>query len=456
MACMDDVPLCILQCIMMFLLPDVGDVVRASAVSRRLREAWMGMEAYELDASTIPDHHLLDLDSTFAAIVDRVVFNHSGPGIKSMSLAHTRYDTDGDRRVTAWLDRLASREHHRLERLDVNIGAALHTPASLFRCETLVELRLVVHAAARGLRLDVDGAVHLPQLRRLCLEHAGFRSSTQFQNLIDGCPLLELLHLRFTAVARREDTVGIEIRSPSVRRVVLEGCGGYGMVPFEVSAPNVEELVLSGRNMVAVEKGGVRRLSARKVSLLMDDKLWWYNVFAPFHHFTAFLNVGTNMSRIMAGFHGVLELAISGWCIEYLSKIVDSMNLPDWGIEVLRVEGMWPNQGQAGVVLHLLRSSPCLRNLFITNELEHPREISIDENREQYPATPEFLFDAVPGRLTHLRRFFMFNFSGNRNEISIIKFVLGSSFISINPDQFGVTDYLGNDWSSTQLILASL
>jgi hypothetical protein len=88
--------------------------------------------------------------------------------------------------------------------------------------------------------------------------------------------------------------------------------------------------------------------------------------------------------------------------------------------------------------------------------LEHPREISIDENREQYPATPEFLFDAVPGRLTHLRRFFMFNFSGNRNEISIIKFVLGSSSISINPDQFGVTDYLGNDWSSTQLILASL
>lgn len=57
--------------------------------------------------------------------------------------------------------------------------------------------------------------------------------------------------------------------------------------------------------------------------------------------------------------------------MQYLSKIVDSMNLPDWGIEVLRVEGMWPNQGQAGVVLHFLRSSPCLRNLFITNEVAH-------------------------------------------------------------------------------------
>ncbi|KAF0931471.1 hypothetical protein E2562_004594 [Oryza meyeriana var. granulata] len=334
------------------------DAVRTSAVS-------MGMDAYHLDASTIPAAHPVNRDSTFAALVDSVVFNHSGPGIKFMSLTHTRYDPDGgDRRVTAWLDRLASRDHHLLERLDVNIGAAVHKSPSLFRSTTLVDLRLVIHAAARGLD---DGAVHLPLLRRLCLEHTGFRSSTHFQKLVDGCPLLEMLHLRYTVIARREDTaVGIEIRSPALRRVVLEGCVGYGMVPLEVSAPNVEEFVLSGRNVVAVENAGIRRLVARKVSLLMDDKTCFYHMFAPF------LNVGTNMARIMSGFHGVVELAISGWCIEYLSRIVDSINLPDqWEIEVLRVEGMWPNQGQAGIVMHLLRSSPWLRSLFITNEVGH-------------------------------------------------------------------------------------
>uniref|UniRef100_J3MI09 F-box/LRR-repeat protein 15/At3g58940/PEG3-like LRR domain-containing protein n=1 Tax=Oryza brachyantha TaxID=4533 RepID=J3MI09_ORYBR len=408
------------------------------------------MEAYDLDASSIP-HHLVDRDAAFAAHVDRVVFNHSGPGIKFMSLKHTRYDTDGDRRVTAWLDRLASRDHHLLERLDVSIGAAMYTPPSLFRCTTLVDLRLDLHAAVRGLD---DGAVHLPVLRRLSLEHTGFNSSTHFQNLIDGCPLLEMLHLRFTALAHREDTAGIVIGSPSLRRVVLEGCGGYGTVPFEVTAPNVDEFVFSGRNVVALESGGVRRLAARKVSLLMDDKTWFYHMFASFQ-VMPFFNVGSNMSRIMSGFQGVVELAISGWCIEYLSRIVDCIELPELGIQTLRVEGMWPNEGQAGIVLHLLRSSPCLRSLFITNELDHPMDISIDVHREQYPKTPEFLFDDMPGRLSHLRRFFMFNFTGNHNEISIINFVLSSSCISIDPDQFGVTDVLGNDWSSTQLILAS-
>uniref|UniRef100_A0A0D9WUL3 F-box domain-containing protein n=1 Tax=Leersia perrieri TaxID=77586 RepID=A0A0D9WUL3_9ORYZ len=440
MASLDDLPVCILQCIVM-LLP-LLDAVRISTLSRRLRAAWMGMDTYQLDASVIPDH-VAYRNAAFGSLVDDVVFNHSGPGIKFISLANTRYGFDGDQRVTAWLNRLASPDHHRLETLDVDIGAVVHTPASLFRCETLVDLRLMVHGNARGL-----GAVHLPALRRLCLEHVVF-SSTSFQNLMDGCQSsLEMLHLIHCVVADREDDAGsINIRGEALRRVVFNGITGYGMVPFEVSAPNVDEFVFSGRNMVIAENGGVRRLVARKLSLLMDDKVWLYRMFAPLY----FLSVGTNMARIISGFHGLLELVISGWSIEYLSRIVHNVNLPEWGIEVLRVEGMWPNQGQAGIVLRLLRSSPCLKDLYITNELDHPELISTDANREDYPETPQFLFEAVPGRLSHLKFFLMRNFTGDLNEMSIVHFVRGSSFISSidHPDDFRVMDVFGHNWINT-------
>uniref|UniRef100_A0A0D9WPB8 Uncharacterized protein n=1 Tax=Leersia perrieri TaxID=77586 RepID=A0A0D9WPB8_9ORYZ len=216
----------------------------------------------------------------------------------------------------------------------------------------------MVHGNARG--LDA-GAVHLPALWRLCLEHAAF-SSTSFQNLMDGCQSsLELLHLIHCVVVDREDDAGsINIRGEALRRVVFDGSAGYGLVPFEVSAPNVDEFVFSGRNMVIVENGGLRRLVARKVSLLMDDQVRLYRMFAPLY----FLSVGTNMARIISGFHGLLELAIS-----------------------------------------------------------------------------------VPGRLSRLRFFLMRNFTGDLNELSIVNFVRGSSYLSSidHPDDFRVIDVFGHN-----------
>lgn len=55
--------------------------------------------------------------------------------------------------------------------------------------------------------------------------------------------------------------------------------------------------------------------------------------------------------------------------MQYLSRIVDSINLPVWKLEILTIMGMWPNQGHAGIVLHLVQRSPRLHELFITNEV---------------------------------------------------------------------------------------
>lgn len=146
MASIDDLPACILHYILVLL--SLRDAARTSVLSSKWRNLWKQLESYELDGSCIPDR-LNDSKAKFRGLAERVIFSHSGPGIKSLKLSHSRYvdGFDSELKVTGWLYHLAS-GHHRLERLDVDVGTALHVPPSLFRCATLVDLRMVLRSVA--------------------------------------------------------------------------------------------------------------------------------------------------------------------------------------------------------------------------------------------------------------------------------------------------------------------
>uniref|UniRef100_A0A0D9WUL4 Uncharacterized protein n=1 Tax=Leersia perrieri TaxID=77586 RepID=A0A0D9WUL4_9ORYZ len=68
---------------------------------------------------------------------------------------------------------------------------------------------------------------------------------------------------------------------------------------------------------------------------------------------------------------------------------------------------------------------------------------------------PQLLFEAVPGRLSHLRLFLMRNLTGNLGELSVIDFVRESSFLSSidHPDDFCVIDVFGHSWINTSSFL---
>ncbi|WOL15109.1 hypothetical protein Cni_G23890 [Canna indica] len=345
----NDLPEVIL-CLILSLLPLQQQVV-ASLVCRSWRYLWLQSPDWRLMSSTFP--RVKNKRQKFEELVDKVIF-FSGRHIRSMKLVHTTYDPSSTR-ASLWIQHLVGQG---IVRLDVNLCNPIPPPLSLFRSETLTELRLGMNNE----HIRLPPTVLLPKLRFLSLHRAQFSSAIVFQNLINGCPVLVVLELR------QSDITGPEIKEISIPQTTLRVINidnGYvfRQTKLRVSTANLIEFYCSGINVMGNMHDFESQTSPLVASFDPEEYLFIYHESRRQGFSTTY---GIKMSSMLASFHNTKHLFLNDWSIEYLTNIPTPIKFPPFRrLESLTVS-MWPNSGHIHVIALSVLFSPVLNRLRVT------------------------------------------------------------------------------------------
>ncbi|ONK65524.1 uncharacterized protein A4U43_C07F37990 [Asparagus officinalis] len=286
------------------LLP-VTSAAKCAAVTKKWLELWRSIPDWTLDYNLFPN--VENKNKKFRSFVDKVVYMHQGPGIKSMKIhyvQHDQYDLISLHHTERWIRHLVQKN---IVRLDINIHNQAQLPFSLFTCGTITELRLGILFK----ELPLKGEVLLPNLKILYLEQIKFSSQIQFERLMNGCLVLEDLHMKGCSFFA-PDFNHLTFSHPNIKSLNLERCGGIGALKIYIWLPSLSEFRFNGAGLVDQE--GVIDLSSVSTAVLdLDDILYTYRCRMSNGIMTS---CGSNMSRILATVCHARKLTLSDWCLE--------------------------------------------------------------------------------------------------------------------------------------------
>ncbi|CAL9764109.1 unnamed protein product [Musa acuminata subsp. burmannicoides] len=352
------------------------DRVTTSLVCRAWRRLWLSSSNWRLELQDF--RGVSNKKQKFEELVDRVIFFPDRPHIHHLKLVHTDYNRSSQK-ASLWIESLLNQQ---ILHLDLSIMDPIPLPLSLFRCDTLVELRLCLHCDFISLP---PNAVLLPRLKVLSLQKARFIGDS-LESLINGCTILVTLKLRECVVVGPE-FLDITIPQTTLQEVILDKCHFLLDTKLHMSTVNLTTFRYKGLNL----GDSMHYLNVQtSVEMVQLEPVEFHNVYSYSRRLGFSGTYGQNMSRTLASFCNTKHMILSDWCIEYLTNVPNAMRFPPFmRLESLRLS-MWPNGGHVYVTTYLVLFSPLLRFLSLRISKAH-REGMADDDRLDYPHPPDLL-----------------------------------------------------------------
>ncbi|EOA18354.1 hypothetical protein CARUB_v10006874mg, partial [Capsella rubella] len=180
------------------------DVVNTMFLSKRWRSIWKMVPSLE---------YIESKDSERASVwwfLDKSLQQHKAPILESFSIVlDERCPIDAD--INKWIANAVYRRVRMLKLILKWSAAPIGLPASLYTCETLVELYL-----SREILLDVPSSVCLTSLRKLELSEVVYKDAVSHVRLLSSCPVLENFYVRRI---RNDNVTNFIVEVPSLKKL---------------------------------------------------------------------------------------------------------------------------------------------------------------------------------------------------------------------------------------------
>lgn len=237
------------------------DVVIASSTCRKWREAWRNhLRTLSFNSSDWPVYHDLTTSRLEILITQTIFQTH---GLQCLSIIMDDVDEFSAAPVIAWL--MYTRET--LRQLYYNV----RTTPSINILEKCGRQKLEVLTLAHNTITGVEPCYQrFPCLRSLSLSSISI-SALDLSLFITACPKIEFLTLISLDIAMSDAQATMELSSPSLRDVCVEG---ISMEKFILEADSLEKLQLKDCTLEIFElvgKGTLRLLKIDDVSVIHLD-----------------------------------------------------------------------------------------------------------------------------------------------------------------------------------------
>ncbi|XP_073273343.1 F-box/FBD/LRR-repeat protein At5g56420-like [Primulina huaijiensis] len=232
--------------------------VKTSILARRWRFLWTRVVNLEFE------HENSDSESeeemSFSDFVDRVFLQHNAPSINSFSFSSGADSKNC--KLDSWISEAIDRN---VQVMDLD-NYLLRLPECLFKCDTLVDLRL-----HNCLLCDANLTVSLPKVKKLFLDSVMYDDYESLPKLISGCLLLEDLNIHRMMYGSK-DMVYLYVSSPVLRRLALnfEGCD-YAKHIVELDTPQLQYLKVVDSISIDIYTPKLSSLVQAEVCLCKDS-----------------------------------------------------------------------------------------------------------------------------------------------------------------------------------------
>lgn len=291
----------VILCFIISLL-SLKEQARSSVVCRAWRNLWLSSLNWRLELSNFPRVRHKKLK--FEDLVDRVIHFPGRSGIHHMRLVHSAYDATSQK-AKLWVEGLLSQG---ILSLDLNIMDPIPPPLSLYRSETLVELRLCLNHE----HIRLPPTVSLPRLKIFAMRKALFVGTDSFQSLVNGCAVLATLDMRECAIIGVQAS-DVTIPQASLKEVMLENCHLFHETRLHVLSMGLRVFSYRGLNMAGQKHDFNMQLAVESAALESDE---FHCLYTQARNEGRGENYGENLSGILAAFCNSRRLVLSDWCIE--------------------------------------------------------------------------------------------------------------------------------------------
>lgn len=339
------------------------DVVRTTILSKRWKDLCSNLPClnfFELDTESVDSRNF----------INRALLLWKGTQIQRLKFTlgesfHESLYGDLDlwvrfakeRKVEELYIQLPYEKHMHLCYGDDQLPKPKCLPQCVYSCSSLTKLTLV------GCNLRIGGSVHWHQLKSLKLHGYGFThkfgfTETPINQLISSCPQLEILELRVFGSHRR-----LSFQSTSLKMLSIYTSDYFYASVLIISAPNLEELVISGAPYDKCLLTDVS--SVTRVTLDLVEK--WAQV-----HF-----LGETLRQILPTLHHVEAVTLSACCYKLLPVIAAkySFSVPLMDVKFLRSSSgpIKPTE-----ILAVLEIFPRLERLVIDWKLDADEAVLVE------------------------------------------------------------------------------
>ncbi|EFH46990.1 hypothetical protein ARALYDRAFT_916268 [Arabidopsis lyrata subsp. lyrata] len=293
--------------------------------------------------------------------LEKSLQQHKAPILESLSIKlDQRCPIDAD--VKKWIANAVDRRVRMLNLILMWSAAPIDLPASLYTCETLVELNL-----CREILLDVPSSVCLTSLKKLYLSGLMYKDEVSAVRLLSSCPVLEQLSV---SRSRNDNVTNFIVEVPSLKNLLYSkersdiGDTGGSLV---IDCPALKDLFIldssggscSSRNMPCLDR-------------VLISTVWYPDekFLIPFSSITclklcmthAMVDVSAPRTFV---FYFVITLAHL-LMLMYTSQVDCCSAVYFPRLTVLNI--IWPlDTDWMEPLLLLLKNSPILKNILITN-----------------------------------------------------------------------------------------
>ncbi|VFQ60286.1 unnamed protein product [Cuscuta campestris] len=315
------------------------DVVKTSALSKRWRYVWTSVPTLDFVS-----YSLSYIEHEYVAWVYWNLLRYQSTNVETLRI-HFFYRTCFAKDVDTWIWFATERN---VRDLGLRLGSGEYSlPQSLYSYSSLTNLSL------SSCQVAPKGGIGWESLRSLSMDGVKLDEDT-IAKLFLGCPRLEFLNFRnFLGKSR------LDIRSDSLRELVIEKVDLPMSTTLEISAPKLQCLHIAGMWLEQVRLTDVPSLQKAKLKLIAETH-------------------GLNNIKLLESMHNVTKLELGLWEFQaiLLSEVKPStpMSPP---FTCLKISKFNAKRDMFGIIA-LLRCLPNLETL-IVNDIEqcyypHSRE----------------------------------------------------------------------------------
>ncbi|CAK8569933.1 unnamed protein product [Lathyrus sativus] len=357
----------------------IREAVRTSVLSKIWRNNWHTLPNLVFDNEYKGTSNVVN-ESTIVKIVDHVLLVHSGPiNLFKLSNEESLPEIDMDR----WILHLTRRSIKELALVVWINDARYKIPWCLFTCQSLCHLKLK-WCVLKPPKM-FEGFRNLKSLELEALTVA----QDDFENLISGCPLLEILRL-----------IGID-----------------GLTQINIHAPNLRVFEISDE--FDGEFDGISLDNTFQLSTVVVDS--WWDVMSESHESTL-RGRPSNLLKIFDNRPHIQNLVIGSCFLKYFAAgdLPVKLPTPCADLSYLSLTIHLDDLKEISTALCLLRSSPNLQKLKIFVEIEL-HNVPLRPLTDSYSWEDVFSRPATPIQVRHVT---IDSISGFQLELDFIKFLL--------------------------------
>ncbi|KAF5203748.1 F-box protein [Thalictrum thalictroides] len=372
----------------------IEDAIATGVLSKRWENLWCSLTIINFHQPTFERRSRGKRD--FKDFVYQTLVLRDGSHIDKFTLS-VDLDDLSTIHVNSWISFVVNRgvkEFH-LSVLYGKLNRKLHW--CLFTCKSLRVLTL------DNVDLVLPSNMGFPRLETLKLMEVKFYDENLTNQLFSSCPSLVEL---FISNCDLNNVRVLRIIGSKLKFLVM--LCSYPIPDVEITASCLHELeyfgyppIISSETLSSLLRVGLRIVSLSSIINARRDMFY------------------RRASDIMMGLHNVVEMALQGFFIEFLTRVQDSLAcLPTYdSLEHLHLD-MYPTKNQVQVIILLLRNFPNLKHLRIQVQQHMPAvRLNMDEGCRSLELSSEY-------SLKHLKKVDIESFEGTQKELDLVRFLL--------------------------------